>query len=164
MLRSKLRGSLRCQIVVFAGCGALRVNFLGIRKLASASKAPNKQRVKANKMPSFEMRASEWGFCFIGMLFTRVLSQIRREVMRKNRDPLEIFWRVSPEACRNIKMFTFRRRQLAVPLCSAQSQRSPSAPLPSAFRSALPDVRCARPAALVSPPAGLPCDVASGTR
>src|SRR5438445_5527523 len=83
MLRSKLRGSLRCQIVVCAGCGALRVNFLGIRKLASASKAPNKQRVKANKMPSFEMRASEWGFCFIGMLFTRVLSQIRREVMRK---------------------------------------------------------------------------------
>src|SRR5438105_6965766 len=70
---------------------------------------------------------------FIGLLelircnaFAPVLSQIRREVMRKNRDPLEIFWRVSPEACRNIEMFTFRRRQLAVPPCSAQSQRSPS--------------------------------------
>jgi len=52
------------------------------------------------------------------------------------------------------KMFTFRRRQLAIPPCSAQSQHSPSAPLPTAFRSASPDLRCAPPAALVPAPAG----------
>src|SRR5258708_1253262 len=62
----------------------------GTAKLASARKTAAEPRMKATKMRGLKMPDSEVGVFFINSwLFTSVLSQIRPEVMRKMRNPLQ---------------------------------------------------------------------------